>query len=77
MWGMIYGIAVFMVINLVVLAHTAVAKSPFSLALLLNGVLGQALLVGLPIALAARRIINQPSFSAQASNYKARAFRSN
>jgi len=77
MWGMIYGIAVFIVMNLVVLPHTAVVKSPFSLPLLLNGVLGHALLVGLPIALAARRITNQSSFSAQASNYKARAFRSN
>ena len=77
MWGMIYGIAVFIVVNLVVLPHTAVVKSPFSLPLLLNGVLGHALLVGLPIALAARRITNQSSFSAHASKYKARAFRSN
>ena len=43
----------------VVLPHTAVVKSPLSLPLLLNGVLGHALFVGFPIALAARRTTNQ------------------
>jgi hypothetical protein len=66
-WGMIYGVAVFMVMNFVIVPHTAAVKSPLSLALLLNGVLGHALLVGLPIALAARRITNQSSFSTQAA----------
>ena len=47
--------------------HTAAVKSPWSLPLLLNRVLGHALFVGLPIAVAARRITNQPSFSAQAA----------
>jgi hypothetical protein len=55
------GIAVFIVMNFVVLPHTAVVKSPLSLPLLLNGVLAHALFVGLPIALAARRITNQSS----------------
>src|SRR5882724_8117426 len=63
----IYGAAVFIVMNFVVLPHTAVVKSPLSLPLLLNGVLGHALFVGLPIALAARRITNQSSFSTQAA----------
>jgi hypothetical protein len=67
MWGTIYGAAVFIVMNLVVLAHTAVVKAPLSLPLLLNGVLGYALFIGLPIALAARSITNQSSFSAQAA----------
>jgi uncharacterized membrane protein YagU involved in acid resistance len=67
MWGTIYGVAVFMVMNFVVLPHTAAVKSPLSWPLLLNGVLGHALLVGIPIALAARRIGNQPSFSTQAA----------
>jgi len=67
MWGTIYGVAVFIVMNFVVLPHTAVVKSPLSLPLLLNGVLGHALFVGLPIALAARRITNQSSFSTQAA----------
>jgi hypothetical protein len=57
--------------------EAAIAKSPFSLPLLLNGVLAHALLVGLPIALAARRIRNQSSLSTQALNYKAWAFRRN
>jgi len=65
MWGLIYGVAVFMVMNFVVLPHTAAVKSPLSLPLLLNGVLGHALLVGLPIALSARRITNQSGFSTQ------------
>ena len=43
MWGTIYGAAVFIVMNFVVLPHTAVLKSPLSLPLLLNGVLGHAL----------------------------------
>ena len=64
-WGPIYGAAVFIVMNFVVLPHTAVVKSPLSLPLLLNGVLGHAFFVGLPIALAAQRITNQSSFSTQ------------
>jgi hypothetical protein len=67
MWGLIYGATVFIVMNFVVLPHTAVVKSPLSLPLLLNGVLGHALFVGLPIALTARRITNQSSFIAQAT----------
>jgi uncharacterized membrane protein YagU involved in acid resistance len=67
MWGTIYGAAVFIVMNFVVLPHTAVVKSPLSLPLLLNGVIGHALFVGLPIALTARRITNQSSFSTQAA----------
>jgi uncharacterized membrane protein YagU involved in acid resistance len=65
MWGPIYGAAVFIVMNFVVLPHTAVVKSPWSLPLLMNGVLGHALFVGLPIALAAQRITNQSSCSTQ------------
>jgi transcriptional regulator GlxA family with amidase domain len=51
----------------VAMQHTAAVKSPLPLPLLLNGVLGHALFVGLPIALAARRISNQSSFSTQAA----------
>ena len=67
MWGTIYGAAVFIVMNFVVLPHTAVVQSPLFLPLLLNGVLGHAFFVGLPIALAARRITKQSSFSTQAA----------
>jgi hypothetical protein len=77
MWGMIYGAAVFIILNLVVLPHTAVGKSRFSLPLLLNGVLAHAFLVGLPIALAVRHITNQSSLSTQAFNDKAWVFRRN
>ena len=77
MWGMLYGAAVFIVMNVVLLPYTAVVKSPLSLPLLLNGVLAHALVVGLPIALAARRITNQSSLSTQALNNKARAVRRN
>jgi len=65
LWGTLYGVAVFIVMNFVVLPHTAVVSSPLSLPLLLNGVLGHALFVGVPIALVARRITNQSSFSTQ------------
>ena len=65
MWGPIYGVAVFIVMNFVVLPHTAVVKSPLSWPLLLNGVLAHALFVGLPIALAARRTTNPSSFNPQ------------
>jgi len=67
MWGTIYGAAVFIAMNLVVLPHTAVVKSPLSLPLLQNGVLAHVFFVGLSIALAARRFTNQPSFSTQAA----------
>ena len=70
-WGTIYGAAVFIVMNFVVLPHTAAVKSPLSFPLLLNGVLGHALFVGLPIALAARCSTNQSRLSTQALNYKA------
>jgi hypothetical protein len=67
MWGTTYGAALFIVMNFVVLPHTLVVKSPLSFPLLLNGVLGHALFVGLPIALAARRITNKSIFSTHAA----------
>lgn len=54
-WGLTYGVAVFLVMNYVVLPLSAVPKSPFSLALFLNGVIGHAVFVGLAIAWFARR----------------------
>lgn len=53
-FGLLYGAAVFFVMNFVVLPLSNVPPSPFSLALFLNGVIGHALLVGLPVALLAR-----------------------
>ncbi len=48
--GLLYGAAVWTIINLAVLPLTAVARSPVTIAALLNGVIGHALFVGLPSA---------------------------
>jgi hypothetical protein len=54
-FGLAFGAAVYLVMNFLVLPLSAVAPSPFSLAMFLNGVIGHALFVGLPISLNARR----------------------
>jgi hypothetical protein len=55
-WGLIYGVAVYVVMSYVVVPLSAMPRRPgFSLASLVNGVVGHALLVGLPVALLARR----------------------
>lgn len=54
-FGLAFGAAVYLVMNYVVLPMSSVAPSPFSLALFLNGVIGHALFVGLPIALFAKK----------------------
>ena len=56
-WGLTYGVAVYLVMNYVVLPLSAVPKSPFSLALFLNGVIGHAIFVGLAIAWFAHRSV--------------------
>ena len=53
--GLFYGAAVYFFMNYVVLPLSAVAPGTFQLGLFLNGVLGHALFVGLPISLFARR----------------------
>jgi len=55
--GLIYGAAVYFVMNFVVLPLSAVPPrtGPIPWAVFLNGVIGHALLVGLPIAFLARR----------------------
>jgi hypothetical protein len=55
MCGLLYGIAAYFVMNYVVLPLSAAPPLRFSLASFLNGIIGHALLVGLPIALVARR----------------------
>jgi hypothetical protein len=50
LFGLLYGAAVWAVMNLAILPLTAVAPSPITTAALLNGVIGHALFVGLPIA---------------------------
>lgn len=54
-WGLTYGVSVYLVMNYVVLPLSAVPKSPFSLALFLNGVIGHAIFVGFAIAWFAHR----------------------
>ena len=53
--GLFYGAAVYFFMNYLVLPLSAVAASTFQLGLFLNGVIGHALFVGLPISLFARR----------------------
>ena len=55
LFGLLYGVAVYFFMNYAVLPLSAVGPSSFSLGLFLNGVIGHAILVGLPIALYARR----------------------
>jgi hypothetical protein len=54
-WGPLFGLVVWAVMNLVVIPLSRIPSSPFSLPLFLNGVIGHALLVGLPIAYATNR----------------------
>jgi hypothetical protein len=53
--GLLYGAAVWAVMNLVLLPLTAVAPGPIPAAALANGVIGHALFVGLPIAFFAKK----------------------
>ena len=53
--GLLYGAVVYFFMNYLVLPLSAVAPAAFQLGLFLNGVIGHALFVGLPISLLARR----------------------
>lgn len=52
--GMVYGVVAYFTMNFLVVPSTAAAKIPFSVAPFINGIIGHALLIGLPIALIAR-----------------------
>src|SRR5262249_51870812 len=54
LWGRPYGIAVFFFMNRVVVPLSRLGPGPLRLPGLLNGVIGHALLVGIPAALFAR-----------------------
>jgi uncharacterized membrane protein YagU involved in acid resistance len=54
--ALLYGAAVYFFMNYLVLPLSAVAASTFHLGLFLNGVIGHALFVGLPISLFALRV---------------------
>jgi hypothetical protein len=64
--GALHGIGVFAVMNYVVIPLSRIPPGPFSLPLFLNGVIGHALLVGLPIAYAARRYLAGEAVQAMA-----------
>lgn len=53
--GLLYGAAVYFFMNYLVLPLSAVAPAPVQLGLFLNGVIGHALFVGLPISFFAGR----------------------
>jgi uncharacterized membrane protein YagU involved in acid resistance len=55
-FGLLYGAIVYFFMNYVVLPLSAVGPTPFKLGLFLNGVIGHALFVGVPIAWFARRV---------------------
>lgn len=54
--GLLYGAAVWAVMNLILLPLTAVAHGPIATAALANGVIGHALFVGLPTAFFAKKV---------------------
>jgi hypothetical protein len=54
--GLLYGAAVWAVMNLLLLPLTAIASSPFTAAVLANGIIGHALFVGLPSAFFAKKV---------------------
>ncbi len=58
-WGLAYGVGVFAVMSFGVIPLSRIPASTPPLPLILNGVIGHALLVGLPIALAARRFLGR------------------
>ena len=60
-WGLAFGVAVFAVMSFVVIPLSRIGASVPPLPLVVNGVLGHALLVGLPIALATRRFLGTPA----------------
>jgi hypothetical protein len=60
-WGLAFGLAVFVVMSFVVIPLSRIPPAPPSVPLLLNGIIGHAFLVGLPIALAARRYLGRGS----------------
>ncbi len=54
--GLLFGAAVWVMMNLVVLPLTAVAHGPIPTAALINGIIGHALFVGMPSAFFAKNL---------------------
>lgn len=57
--GMLYGVAVYAVMNYVVIPLSAAQSTAFSPGVFVNGVVGHALLVGLPIGLVTKQRAKQ------------------
>jgi hypothetical protein len=55
--GAVFGVAVYCFMNYVVIPLSALSPAPFSLPLFVNGILGHAMFVGLPIAYFARHYL--------------------
>lgn len=71
--GLAYGVGVYFFMNYVVIPLSKIPASAPSLALFLNGVIGHALLVGVPTAYFARRYLAAESRSAEPGGRAARA----
>jgi hypothetical protein len=56
LWGVLYGFVVYLVMNYVVLPLSAAPPLPSSIGRLVVGLIGHALVVGLPISLITRRL---------------------
>ncbi|HTV60603.1 MAG TPA: hypothetical protein VMJ93_17145 [Verrucomicrobiae bacterium] len=54
--GLIYGAVVYLFMNLIVVPLSAIGPSPIPAAALINGLIGHALFVGLPIAFFAKQV---------------------
>ena len=65
-WGLAFGVAVFAVMSFVVIPLSRIGPSVPPLPLVVNGIVAHALLVGLPIALTARRFLGAPAAVAMA-----------
>ena len=55
LWGALYGIAVYFLMNRIVVPLSNVAKTPFSFKMMIIGIVIHIFCVGLPIALVTRR----------------------
>jgi uncharacterized membrane protein YagU involved in acid resistance len=49
--GLVYGLGIWLVMNLLILPYTNIPKSPFDLSLAIVGIVWHMVLVGLPVAL--------------------------
>ena len=68
--GMLYGVAVHVFMNFVVIPLSAVAHRPFNLGIFVLNGFEHMLLVGLPIALAVRRFSERPSAQASVEPFR-------